>query len=287
MKNFLKNNIKFILGVIVGTVVSGSIVYAAIIASSDQVSFSPSNSNWKVSNVKTALDDLYTNAQNNYYTGLSAAKVGTAGAAQVLTGYTFTNSSTVGASGSMTNNGAKNYTGTSNTKIAAGYHNGNGYCKLGDAYSSGVTAGKNSVTCTNCRELMHRVVKCKRYDLSPNIASGSTYSLNVLSDYTNVISVFVIDVKFGSDTYHNTYYEEYAISESLSATNGGTLYFYGGNSTVEKNLGISKGASILGDDVDDGLNEERFSDYNVYFKNNAPKATISTLNVRICGYKTS
>ena len=49
----------------------------------------------------------YINATNVYNKGVSDTKKGTAGAAQVLSGYTFTNSSSVGASGSMVNATAK------------------------------------------------------------------------------------------------------------------------------------------------------------------------------------
>ena len=66
--------------------------------------------------VKSALDELY------------AVNTGTAGASQVLTGYTFSNDSDIGLAGTMTNNGAVSesvgvgglYT------IPAGYHNGSG-----------------------------------------------------------------------------------------------------------------------------------------------------------------
>ena len=61
--------------------------------------------------------------------GINQTKVGTAVAANVLEGKTFTNSSTVGATGTMKNNGA--VTGTITTSggsytIPAGYHNGSG-----------------------------------------------------------------------------------------------------------------------------------------------------------------
>ena len=57
--------------------------------------------------------------------------IGNATSAQVLTGYTFTNSSSVGISGSMTDNGAVSKTITPSTSaqtytIPAGYHNGSG-----------------------------------------------------------------------------------------------------------------------------------------------------------------
>ena len=78
--------------------------------------------------IVNAIKAIYT---NRYNAGVTATKKGTATAAQVLTGYTFTNSSSVGASGSMKNNGAvtKTFTPSSSAQsytIPAGYHNGSG-----------------------------------------------------------------------------------------------------------------------------------------------------------------
>ena len=63
--------------------------------------------------------------------GVAETKVGTAAAGDVLTGKTFTNASSVGASGSMANNGAVSKTldattGNQSYTIPAGYHNGSG-----------------------------------------------------------------------------------------------------------------------------------------------------------------
>ena len=80
--------------------------------------------------------------------GAASAKVGNAGAGQVLKDWTFTNSTSSGLTGTMPNRGSKNYSGTSNVTIAEGYYDGHGHCNLGDAYSSGVTAGK--ATCGSC-----------------------------------------------------------------------------------------------------------------------------------------
>ena len=72
--------------------------------------------------------NINTVATNKYNEGVSATKKGTASASQVLSGYTFTNASSVGASGTMTNNGAVNQTLSINGTytIPAGYHNGSG-----------------------------------------------------------------------------------------------------------------------------------------------------------------
>lgn len=61
--------------------------------------------------------------------GTTAAKVGTATAGDVLLGKTFTNSTTVGESGSMTNNGAVSVTldtTTASYTVPQGYHSGSG-----------------------------------------------------------------------------------------------------------------------------------------------------------------
>ena len=80
---------------------------------------------------------------SGYSAGVSDTKVGTAGAAQVLSGYTFTNVSSVGAPGSMPNRGAWTTSVTPSSAsqtvtIPEGYHNGSGYVSVG-ASSGGVS----------------------------------------------------------------------------------------------------------------------------------------------------
>ena len=91
---------------------------------------------------------LYTKAQYdaNYNSGVSNTKVGTAVAANVLSGKTFTNSSGVGISGTMKNNGAwtSNPGASGKVTIPAGYHNGSGYVDTTSVYNAGVAAGKTS-----------------------------------------------------------------------------------------------------------------------------------------------
>lgn len=74
----------------------------------------------------SAIDDVYDAGEN---AGIASAKVGTAVAGDVLSGKTFTNSSSIGASGSMTNNGAVSPNALSagdSYTVPAGYHNGSG-----------------------------------------------------------------------------------------------------------------------------------------------------------------
>lgn len=86
-------------------------------------------------------------SQADIDSAVAAAKVGTAGAAQVLTGYTFTNSTTSGVPGTMANQGAKTSSlncGGSYT-IPAGYHNGSGKITANSlASQTGVDSGKTA-----------------------------------------------------------------------------------------------------------------------------------------------
>lgn len=79
---------------------------------------------------------------------VAAAKVGTAVSGDVLTGKTFTNSTTSGVNGSMTNNGAVslflNKTNPSRT-IPEGYHNGEGTVSV-DLETKTVAAGISEQT---------------------------------------------------------------------------------------------------------------------------------------------
>lgn len=82
--------------------------------------------------------------QTLYNQGVSDTKVGTATASDVLSGKTFTNATTVGASGGMTNRGAWTASVTPSSSaqtvtIPQGYHNGNGYVDIGASGGISVT----------------------------------------------------------------------------------------------------------------------------------------------------
>jgi hypothetical protein len=95
----------------------------------------------------TMANNINTVATNKYNAGVTATKVGTAVASNVLAGKTFTNSSGVGLSGSMVDRGAwtDTPTGSGRITVPAGYHNGTGYVDTAtvynNAYNAGVTAG--------------------------------------------------------------------------------------------------------------------------------------------------
>ncbi len=73
--------------------------------------------------------DTSTVYNNGYNSGVSATKKGNAGAGDVLSGKTFTNSSSVNATGTMANKGAWNGSVGVGGSVAipAGYHNGSGH----------------------------------------------------------------------------------------------------------------------------------------------------------------
>lgn len=80
---------------------------------------------------------------NQFESGKESAMVGTATNDDVLEGKTFTNHSTIGASGSMRNMGAwtKESSGKENVSIPRGYHNGEGYVSCEGAYNEGYKDG--------------------------------------------------------------------------------------------------------------------------------------------------
>lgn len=68
MKKIIKDNIKFILGIILGIVLSGTTVYAAtILFNADAVGFDNSGTTLNSANVQDALDELYTKADSDYF----------------------------------------------------------------------------------------------------------------------------------------------------------------------------------------------------------------------------
>lgn len=80
-------------------------------------------------------------ADGRYSAGVLAARKGTAKAAQVLAGYTFTNSSAVAVTGTMANRGAvaKTLNAGQSYTVPEGYHNGKG--KVTAAALAGQTGG--------------------------------------------------------------------------------------------------------------------------------------------------
>ena len=98
------------------------------------------NDNFMVFKNQTDTQAAYQSGYDaGYAAGLAAAKVGTASASQVLSGETFTNSTTVGETGTMANRGSVSETinpGGSYT-IPQGYHSGSGTVTANGNQNSG------------------------------------------------------------------------------------------------------------------------------------------------------
>ena len=68
IQKFIKTNIKILLGIIIGVLISGSVVFAATIAiDAAQVTYNNSNTSLTSTNIKDALDELYTKSNSSYY----------------------------------------------------------------------------------------------------------------------------------------------------------------------------------------------------------------------------
>ena len=97
MKNFLKSNIKLFVGIFIGLFISCGIVYAANIGSASEVLYTPTDTTWNVSDVKSALDSLLsqlsTKLTERYNAGVTQGHtdrdtgVTVTAASQVLNGY--------------------------------------------------------------------------------------------------------------------------------------------------------------------------------------------------------
>lgn len=62
VKEIIKKNVKLVIGIIIGAVVSGGTVYAATILAANQVGYDNTSSGISSTNVQGALDELYTRA---------------------------------------------------------------------------------------------------------------------------------------------------------------------------------------------------------------------------------
>ena len=99
------------IGLTAGKIMSGNTILGiagtASGATTHTGTYTLTSSETGTKDLGTSHSYRYVNASNVYNKGVSDTKKGTAGAAQVLSGYTFTNSSSVGASGSMVNASTK------------------------------------------------------------------------------------------------------------------------------------------------------------------------------------
>lgn len=115
---------KYIFGIIIGGIIFGTGVFAATtyLYSSDEVSYTPSDNEWNVNNVESALDSLRTQS-GNALTNLKNTNI-----AKAVNANGDTLSSVISTLGNITNRGNKTFsiTNTSAVTIPAGYYDGTG-----------------------------------------------------------------------------------------------------------------------------------------------------------------
>lgn len=66
-KKFLLGNIKIVVAFILGAIISGTGVYAAILYASSDVGYDNTSSGMTATNVQDALDELYTKANSDSF----------------------------------------------------------------------------------------------------------------------------------------------------------------------------------------------------------------------------
>ena len=76
VKRFIKSNIKLVVAFILGVIISGTGVYAAILYASSDVSYDNTSSGMSATNVQDALDELYTKANYRKITGDGVTNIG-------------------------------------------------------------------------------------------------------------------------------------------------------------------------------------------------------------------
>ena len=112
---------KFLLGILLGIIISYSVVYAAsTLYNSNEVSYTPSDSSWSVGNVKEAIDNLKSTSGN----ALSNLKNTNIAKAVSANGNSL--SSVINTLGGISNKGdlTKTINPGGSVSIAAGYYSG-------------------------------------------------------------------------------------------------------------------------------------------------------------------
>ena len=190
MKNFLKSNIKLFVGIFIGLFISCGIVYAANIGSASEVLYTPTDTTWNVSDVKSALDSLLsqlsTKLTERYNAGVTQGHtdrdtgVTVTAASQVLNGYkartssgTLVTGTDKGYTAGVTQGHTDRDTGvtvTSANQIVSGYkaRNASGTLLTGTA-----TTGKQI-----------SVANIKNVDRGSESSAGVTFSATVGAVYS-------------------------------------------------------------------------------------------------------
>ena len=112
---------KFLLGILLGIIISYSVVYAAsTLYSSSEVSYTPSDSSWSVGNVKEALDNLKSTS------GTALTDLKNTSIAKAVSANGSSLSSVINTLGGISNKGdlTKTINPGGSVSIAAGYYSG-------------------------------------------------------------------------------------------------------------------------------------------------------------------
>ena len=224
---------KFILWIIIGGIIFGSSVYAVTnyLYSSNEVSYTPSDSSWNVGNVKEALDNLKSTS------GTALTDLKNTSIAKAVSANGSTLSSVINTLGTITNQGNKSFTisSTGSTTIPAGYYNG-----TGKITTSGLVkpSGTKSIT-SNCSNIdvsgyasvnvsvPSGLVLLKTNSSAPISQSSGGLDACDLRNYNAIILHMVYDSGYNGPAYIYLYK---GLSLYLAAYTGPS---HGANRTIE------------------------------------------------------
>lgn len=147
----------------------------------------------------TMATNIATVGTNKYNAGVTATKKGTATAAQVLSGYTFTNASTVGASGTMSSKSAATYTpGDSAQTIAAGqYLSGVQTISAVPTETKTVTAGTSATTVSRSSGKYMTSVTVNPTPSQTKSVTMTSSPMTVYPDAGNLLSSVTVSASLG------------------------------------------------------------------------------------------
>lgn len=183
-----------------------------------------------------------------YTKGISAAKKGTATAAQVLTGYSFTSSSGVGLSGTMPNHGALNWNPGDSTSytVPAGYYSG-GILNSSTSYSNGYNNGYNTGYPKGVTDADNRAnPDCVNYQTGYNNGYGAG-AASKPTIYTGTVDIHVT-ANHTFETIHHPSADNFAIFNAVKNDEYANLWI-----RVRSNSATEAVLHCSGQGVDDGI----------------------------------
>lgn len=183
----------------------------------------------------TMATNIATVGTNKYNAGVTATKVGTATAAQVLSGYTFTNASTVGATGTMSSKSAATYTpGDSAQTIAAGqYLSGVQTISAVPTETKTTTAGTSATTVSRSSGKYMTSVTVNPTPSQTKSVTMTSSSLTITPDSGKLLSSVTVSASLGRKyasgsvaiTKSTEWYQVYWNSDSNKSDNSRQLEY--------------------------------------------------------------